>query len=65
MINAVHSEATVNSKGRETKIIKLHRQTDRCTHNNKHGESYNSNYSVHKWHGIDMITSNQGRNCVS
>ena len=37
MINAVYSKATVNSKGRQTKIIKLRGQTDRYTHNNKHG----------------------------
>ena len=33
MINDVYSKANVNSKGRETKIIKVHRQTDRYTHN--------------------------------
>ena len=47
--NVVDSKATVNSKGRETKIIKLHTQSHTYTHNHKHGKGYNSNYSVHKY----------------
>ena len=49
MIKAVHSKDTVNSKGRETKIIKLHSQRHTYPHNYKHREAYNSNYSVHRY----------------
>ena len=50
MINAVHSKATVHSKGRETNIIKLHTHLVIRIHTNyKHGEGYSSNHSVHKY----------------
>ena len=49
MINAVHSKATVNSKARGTEVIKLYMQTHTHTHDYKHGEDYNSDYSVHKY----------------
>ena len=61
MINAVLSKASVNSKGRETKIIKLHTQSHTYTHNYKHGEGYNSNYSVHQC----LISSNTLLSCFS
>ena len=46
MINALHAKATVNSKGRDTKIIKVHTQSHMYPHNYKHGEGYNFYYDL-------------------